>query len=175
MLLKEQEKLFKQWFAEHSGLMFKIVRAYAVSPDDCDDLFQQILLGLWSSIPSFDGKAKETTWIYRVALNTALVWKRGKSRRRKKRRLLTISADEMPKAQQSPAESISRRQIINRLYAAIRELPKIDGSIIFMHLDGLSYQQMGEILGISENNVGVKLNRAKKRLAKLLEGLIDDF
>jgi RNA polymerase sigma-70 factor (ECF subfamily) len=66
-------------------------------------------------------------------------------------------------------------EIIGRLYEAIRELSKIDASVVLMHLDGLAYNEMAEILGISESNIGVKLNRAKKQLALILEGLIDDF
>lgn len=84
MLADKQGKLFKQWLGEHKGLMFKVVKVYAVSPEDQNDLFQQILLQLWSSIPNFQGNAEETTLIYRVALNTALVWKRGRVRKRRR-------------------------------------------------------------------------------------------
>lgn len=175
MLADKQEKVFKQWLGEHKGLMFKVVRAYAASPNDRDDLFQEILLQLWRSIPGFDGEAKETTWIYRVALNTAMVWKRGKLRRRKKDHRTIINFDELPDIQQSPDQLTSEQRIIDRLYAAIQVLPKIDSTLVFMYLDGLSYDEMAEILGISKSNVGVKLNRAKKQLAQLLKGLIDDF
>jgi RNA polymerase sigma-70 factor (ECF subfamily) len=164
------ETTFKQWLGEHQGLIFKVVRAYAATADDQDDLFQEILLQLWFSIPNFQGKAKVSTWVYRVALNTALVWNRGEKKRRKNRdRLLTVAP------QDQAGCSVQSGEIIGRLYEAIRELSKVDASVVLMHLDGLAYSEMAEILGISEGNVGVKLNRAKKQLALILDGLIDDF
>ncbi len=166
-----QEKLFKQWLGEYDKLIFKVVRAYAVLPQDQDDLFQDILLQLWNSIPSFAGSAAATTWIYRVALNTALVWKRTELRKRKRRYDTNIDFDEIGAVENRSHDG----QLINRLYENIHKLEKIDGSLILMHLDGLSYDQMADILGISKTNVGVKLNRTKKQLADLMKGFIDEF
>ncbi|MBW8863857.1 MAG: RNA polymerase sigma factor, partial [Verrucomicrobia bacterium] len=81
MTSEEQEKLFRRWLADHVGLMWKVVHAFAATPADQQDLLQEICLQLWSSLPSFRGEAKESTWIYRVAFNTALVWKRDEKRR----------------------------------------------------------------------------------------------
>lgn len=165
----ELETIFKKWLGEHQGLLYRVVRAYGNTAADQDDLFQEICLQLWLSIPRFEGKAKVSTWIYRVALNTALVWNRGEKNRRKHRdRFITIAP------QQQTADSQPSQEIIERLYEAIRKLPKADTSLVLMHLDGLGYDEMSQILGISESNVGVKLNRAKKQLAQLLGGLIDD-
>jgi RNA polymerase sigma-70 factor, ECF subfamily len=77
-----QEAVFKRWLKEHTGLVFKIARAFAPGDADRDDLVQEILLQLWRSLPRFEGKAKESTWIYRVALNTALAWHRGEKKPR---------------------------------------------------------------------------------------------
>jgi RNA polymerase sigma-70 factor (ECF subfamily) len=105
-----------------------------------------------------------------VTLNTALVWNRGEKKHRKNRdRLLTFTP------QRQADYSGQSEEIIGRLYEAIRKLSKVDASVVLMHLDGLVYSEMAEILGISESNVGVKLNRAKKQLALILDGLIDDF
>jgi RNA polymerase sigma-70 factor (ECF subfamily) len=162
------ETTFKQWIGEHQGLIFKVIRAYATTADDQDDLFQEILLQMWLSIPRFAGKAKVSSWLYRVALNTALVWSRGEKRRRKHNTPMAVF-----RPQQSNCSGQSE-EIIGRLYEAIRKLSKVDASVVLMHLDGLAYSEMAEVLGISESNVGVKLNRAKKQLAQLLDGLIDD-
>jgi RNA polymerase sigma-70 factor (ECF subfamily) len=163
------ETIFKQWFGEHQGLLYRVARAYGNTAEDQDDLFQEICLQLWLSIPRFEGKAKVSTWIYRVALNTALVWNRSEKNRRKHRdRFITVAP------QQRAGDSQPSQEIIERLYEAVRKLPKVDTSVVLMHLDGLGYDEMAEILGISESNVGVKLNRAKKQLAQLLGGLIDD-
>lgn len=175
MLADKREELLTRWLAEHKILVFKIAKAYAASPQDQDDLFQEILLQLWSSIPAFEGRSKEITWIYRVALNTALVWKRTESRKRKRYHRQLLDFGDVPNVQHVPDRPVADRRIVDRLYAAIRELPKIEGSIVLMYLDGLDYRQMAEILGLSTSNVGVKLHRAKKKLAKMLKELDDDI
>jgi RNA polymerase sigma-70 factor (ECF subfamily) len=167
-----QETTFRQWVGEYQGLVLKVVRAYA-PVEDQDDLFQEICLQIWSSIPRFDGRAKTSTWIYRVALNTALVWKRGK-KRWQRRRSSVIDLSQIADNRDTEAGIGRDTEIIERVYAAIRKLPKLDSSLILMYLDGLSYSGIAEILGISANNVGVKLNRARKKLAQSLGGLIDD-
>ncbi len=174
MNAQEQETTFRRWLDEHLGLMLKVVRGCAMAPQDQDDLLQDILLQIWSSIPSFRGEAKETTWIYRVAFNTALAWRRGERRWRKKHEIF-LKLDTLPQVQPSHVDSLSEREIVERLYAAIRQLPKVDASLALMHLDGLSYQEMAEVLGISENYIGVKLNRIRKQLADLLKGATDEL
>lgn len=174
MLADKQGKLFKQWLGEHKGLMFKVVKAYAVSSQDQDDLFQEILLQVWSSIPSFNGKAKETTWIYKVALNTALVWKRTEKRKRKRFRTEFLDIQEISQAKSDCDELSQNQHVLDQVYDSIRQLPKSESSILLLYLEGLSYDEMADVLGISKSNVGVRLNRAKKKLAQLLKGLIDD-
>jgi RNA polymerase sigma-70 factor (ECF subfamily) len=151
------------------GLVFRVVRAYGWTAEDQDDLFQEICLQIWLSIPRFAEQAKISTWIYKVAFNTALVWNRGEKRRRRHNRQFINIVRPQNDCSGQPDE------IIERLYGAIRKLPKVDASVVLMHLDGLAYSEMSEILGISESNVGVKLNRAKKQLAQLLDGFIDDI
>ena len=174
MTAQEQEIIFRRWLNEHLGLMLKVVRGCATAPQDQDDLLQDILLQIWSSIPSFRGEAKETTWIYRVAFNTALAWRRGEQRRRKGHETF-LKFDASPRTQPSHVDSLPEQEIVARLYAAIRQLPKADASLALMHLDGLSYQEMAEVLGISENYIGVKLDRIRKQLAELLKGATDEL
>ena len=166
--------IFTRWANEHLGLMLKVVRAYAAHPADQDELLQDILVQLWSSIPAFRGDAKETTWIYRVAFNTALAWRRGEHRRRKRHEPL-LTADMALQAPEECCGSAGDRELLDQLYAAIRRLPKPDASLILMHLDGLSYREMAEVLGISENHVGVKLTRIRKQLAQWMEGASNDL
>ena len=169
MTAQEQETIFRRWLDEHVGLMWKVVRGCAAAPQDQDDLFQEVLLNVWSSIRAFRGEAKETTWIYRVAFNTALAWRRVERRRREgHERFLKFEVS--PKAHPSHLEALPEQEIVERLYAAIRQLPKVDASLALMHLDGLSYQETAEVLGISENYIGVKLNRIRKQLADQLKG-----
>lgn len=174
MTAQEQETVFRRWLDEHLGLMWKVVRGCASTPQDQDDLFQDVLLQIWSSIPAFRGKAKESTWIYRVAFNTALVWRRGERRRREGHEKF-LKFDVSPQTQPSHVDSLPEWEIVDRLYAAIHKLPKVDASLALMHLDGLSYQDMAEVLGISENYIGVKLNRIRKQLADQLKEATDEL
>src|SRR5437868_15466544 len=79
---REREAIFRRWLNTHLGLMCKVVRAFTVTQQDKEDLLQQVLLQLWTSLPAFRGEAKESTWIYRVSFNTALVCRRDEKRRR---------------------------------------------------------------------------------------------
>jgi len=165
MTVQEHESLFRRWLADHAGLMWKVVRAFSAAPEDQQDLLQEIALQLWRSLPAFRGEAKESTWIYRVAFNTALIWKRGETRRHAKHEnffKLNVAPENSP--------STPDDELVEKLYVAIRQLPVLDASLALMHLDGVSYREMSEVLGITESNVGVRLNRVRKQLAEMLKG-----
>ena len=169
---REQEEIFRRWLKEHIGLILKVVRAFAATPQDQEDLFQETLLQLWRSVPVFRGDAKETTWIYRVAFNTALAWNRSEKNRKHHEAFLKV---DFPAVAEPALPVSTQHEMVERLYAAIRQLSKVDASLALMHLDGLSYREMAAVLGISENNVGVKLNRIRKELAHRLDGLNNEL
>ena len=175
MLIDDQEIIFKQWLGEYKKLIFKVVKTYADLPHDKDDLFQEILLQIWSSIPSFQGDAKETTWIYRVALNTALVWNRTEKRKRKRFRFEFLDLQQISETKGVCDDFSQNLQVLDQVYDSIKQLSKSESSIILLYLDGLSYDEIANVLGISKSNVGARLNRTKKKLAQLLKGIIDDF
>jgi RNA polymerase sigma-70 factor, ECF subfamily len=167
-LLKENsESLFESWLTEHGGAVLKVARAYTLTNEDCQDLVQEILLQVWQSLPQFGGRASPSTWFYRVALNTALGWHR-KERRRQTRQHPILEPEDLPVAGPDSAQHAVQRELLERLYVAIRRLPKTDTALVLLYLDGLSYRQMADVLGISESHVGVKLNRAKKALGALM-------
>ena len=168
MPAENPESLFKSWLSEHGGSVLKVARAYTLTTEDCQDLAQEILLQVWRSLPQFQGRASPSTWFYRVALNTALGWRR-KEHRRKARQQPILEASDLPVAGLDSAQQVVQREVVQRLYAAIRQLPKTDAALVLLYLDDLSYRQMAEVLGISESNVGVKLNRAKKALGELMK------
>ncbi len=174
MRAEEQESLFHRWLHDHIGLMLKVVRSSTETPQDREDLFQEVLVQLWSSIANFRGDAKETTWIYRVSFNTALAWRRGE-RRRRVRHAEFLKYDTTAKVQMGSTDVPAQHEMIDKLYGAIRQLPQVDSSLAIMHLDGLSYQEMAEVLGISENYIGVKLNRIRKQLSEKLQGVSDEL
>ena len=168
MLNENLESLFKSWLIEHGGAVLKVARAYTLTTEDCQDLAQEILLQVWRSLPQFQGRASASTWSYRVALNTALGWHR-KEHRRHARQQPALEVEDLSVAGLDSAQQIVQREAVERLYAAIRQLPKTDAALVLLYLDDLSYRQMAEVLGISESNVGVKLNRAKKALGELMK------
>lgn len=147
----------------HQALVFKVVRAYARNREDQEDLFQEIVTQLWTSIPKFRAESSETTWIYRVALFRAMSWTRKEKRRREGWNLLR------------DAELIIRDESRNEdsrliwLYEKIHQLPEVERSLSLLLLDGYSYKEMANILGLSESNIGVKINRIKKTLTQHAE------
>lgn len=163
----KKEGVFRQWLGQHKGLIFKVVYAYADTPHDRDDLFQDITFQLWVSIPSFQNASSSATWVYRIALYTALAWKR-KERKHHKGRVSVIEISE--RVPEDSGETIENRELVDLLYAELRRLSPGDTALALLYLDGLSYRDMAETLGISESNVGVRLTRIRKRLAKTMNG-----
>ena len=166
MLDEDPESLFKGWLTEQSGAVLKVARAYTLTTEDCQDLVQEILLQVWRSLPQFEGRASAPTWAYRVALNTALDWRKKEHRRQARQRPIL---DDLPVTGLDGSQQAVQSEIVDRLYASIRQLPKTDAALVLLYLDDLSYRQIAEVLGISESNVGVKLNRAKKALGELMK------
>jgi RNA polymerase sigma-70 factor (ECF subfamily) len=158
MQADDQQRLFDQWLKSHQGLLFKVVRAYAFTPQDQEDLFQEIATQLWRSVPSFRGEAVVTTWIYRVALNTAIAWTRKEWKHRNGKQ--PVEGVESAILQSSPVTDPR----IEWLYAQIRQLNEIDRSLTLLLLDGFSYKEIAAMLGITENYVGVKISRIKAYL-----------
>ncbi len=168
MLNETIESRFKRWLVEHHGAVLKVARAYTLNNHDCQDLAQEVLLQIWHSLPQFQGQSDASTWFYRVALNTAISWHR-KERRRQTSQQPILEIEEFFDFGLDSTEQLVQRELVERLYVAIRQLPKTDAALVLLHLDDMSYCQMAEVLGISESNVGVKLNRAKKALGELLK------
>jgi RNA polymerase sigma-70 factor (ECF subfamily) len=154
---KEQQHIFENWLDQHKALVFKVVRAYAFAATDQDDLFQEITIQVWHSIPTFRQESSVTTWIYRISLNTAIKWVR-KERKH-------AQAETLDNVQHILQESkIQMDDRLGWLYQEIHQLDEIDRSITLLLLDGFSYKEMADILGITQSNVGVKINRIKKYL-----------
>jgi RNA polymerase sigma-70 factor (ECF subfamily) len=154
-----RQRVFDDWVSTHTGLLFRIVRAYAFTAHDREDLLQDIALQLWHSIPRFRGESKVTTWIYRVALRSAMAWsQRERAHRESSEPLLEPG---LVRATPPPDE----HPHLEWIYRQIEKLDPVDRSLILLHLDGLAYREIAETLGISEGNVGVKLSRIKQAWA----------
>lgn len=149
---------FLALITEHQGIILKICRVYRNSKEDREDLFQEIVFQLWKSAPSFEGRAKFSTWMYRIALSTAIA-----SYRKKKPDILYTPM--LPHAQEEQQDPGEQRE---RLFGALTKLNDADKALITLYLEDLSYQEIAAITGLTENNVGVKLNRIKNKIQQLL-------
>jgi len=169
MTESDRHERFDKWMREHGAVLQHVANGFAAGHDR-HDLVQEILLALWKAVPAFRGDAKASTFIYRVAHNTALTWRRSiLGHRRKLDRLSSFPASESS----GRGDETKIRQL-ERVYAAIRQLPPLDRSLMLLALDGTSYRDMSIIHGISENNVGVRLNRARQKLASTLKETEDE-
>ncbi len=161
MLDGERNQIFEGWIGTHKAILFKVARAYGSSHADREDLFQEIALQVWHSVDAFRGDAAVTTWIYRVALNTAMAWTRKERKHGTGRQDLEVAGGLL-------AEPATRDPRLEWIYARIAELDEVNRSLALLMLDGFSYRDMSQILGLSESNVGVKINRIKAALAAQL-------
>jgi RNA polymerase sigma-70 factor, ECF subfamily len=154
----EQQQIFQDWFDEYQALLFKVINAYALNAEDQNDLFQDICLQIYRSIPNFKAESAVSTWLYRIALNTAIKWSTRESKHINGHQEIgamthLLEAKDEPKDTQ-----------VSWLYAEIKKLNEIDKSLTLLLLDGFSYKTMSEMLGISESNIGTKIHRIKKHL-----------
>lgn len=155
MTKKEQDIIFNQWLVDFKPLLFKIVRIYAPTRADDNDLFQEIVIQVWRSVSNYKGQSSVHTWIYRVALNTAIKWSvRNNS---KKHEALKDEVVLIPSTSKS-------NEKLDWLYMEISRLGKVEKSLTLLMLDGFSYKEMSDIVGISTSLVGVKISRIKKHL-----------
>ena len=147
----------------HQGILHRFCSVYANRPGDREDLFQDMVLQLWRSFASFREQSSFTTWMYRVALNTALLHRRKASRRPD-----LTQGGESDIASVAVAAEVPQDGVAVLRYC-IRLLPTLDRGIILLHLEERSYEEIAEITGLSRSNVSVRLVRLKDRLRRMLE------
>lgn len=156
-----------QFILPYAGIIIKICRAYTDSEEDFKDYYQEICFQLWKSRDNFKGNSKWSTWVYRVSLNVSLsLLKKDKKVNKKSVELPEVEDNLQPDSHPFNDESLKL------LYQAIKKLPDLDRAIILLYLEEKSYQEISEIIGLSANNIGVKITRIKKKLKTLLDGKI---
>ena len=136
---------------------------YCSDNTDAEDLFQEMLLHLWKAYPQFNRDSKVSTWMYRIGLNTAITRLRKNNRRPQFQELLSVH-NSMPEAGTQRMDLLFDKE----LQQAINSLNKLDKALLMLYLDEKSYKEIAEIMGFSESNVGVKINRIKKRLKEIM-------
>jgi RNA polymerase sigma-70 factor (ECF subfamily) len=152
------QEVFVLLVREHEPLLHKVCHLYCRNEDERRDLLQEMLLQVWRSLPGFDERAKPGTWIYRVALNTAITFLRKRAR--------SVPVDALPDVPDAGCEAREFRQVEHAevLERAIATLSSVEKAALLLHFEERSYLEIGEILGISEKAVSVKLVRIKTKL-----------
>ncbi|RNI34335.1 sigma-70 family RNA polymerase sigma factor [Hanamia caeni] len=155
------EKEFLALVHDYQNIIYKICRLYRDNKEDQEDLFQEIVYQLWKSYPAFKRESKVSSWMYRIALNTAIaIYRKSK-----------ISVDyyqEFPEhLHLSDEKSISENE--ERLFWALRKLNDSEKAVISLYLEDFNYHEIAAITGLSESNVGVRLNRIKNKLKQILK------
>jgi RNA polymerase sigma factor (sigma-70 family) len=162
--MDNKETHFLQLISENKGILFKICRVYQDDPDDRNDLLQEMTLQLWLAFGSYRGESKFSTWMYRVALNTAIVFFKKQKRR--------PDSEQLP-YQFERAEEVSpsdeKEEQLALFYRAVQELNKVEKALIYLYMEDVPYGEIASTLGISEVNVRVRLNRIKNKLKEIIK------
>ncbi|MDR2010870.1 MAG: sigma-70 family RNA polymerase sigma factor [Bacteroidales bacterium] len=145
---------------EHQALIYKVCHSYCQEAENRNDLQQDILLQLWYSMEKFDGRVKFSTWVYRIALNTAISFYRKNKKHQEKKTSIDESIISLPEME---ADN-SQKENITILYRFINNLNHFDKALILLYLDDFKYEEIAEILGISKTNVATKISRIKQTL-----------
>jgi RNA polymerase sigma-70 factor (ECF subfamily) len=163
MNIKHLEDIFVKEISGNNGIIHKVCNIYCNNPEEKKDLMQEITLQLWKSFPNFKQKSKFSTWMYKIALNTAITNIR-KSNKNPIQEYLSEKKDTPVEKEDIP----DLDDEINRLYKAIAKLNEVEKGIILLYLEKKTYAEIGEITGLSEKNISVKIVRIKSKLKKLL-------
>ena len=155
------EKVFVEMINTHRGIIFKVCNLYGANQEDKNDLFQEIVLQLWKAFPKFKGESKFSTWLYRVAINTAIT-----GLRKKKDFIVSIEPARLPVQRAYENGSIEEEQW-QQMSLAIEQLNPVEKSIVLLYLEDKSYEEMEDILGIGQGTLRVKMTRIKEKLRQL--------
>ena len=143
----------------YKQVIYKVCFMYATDDETISDLYQEVVLNLWTAFPRFRSESKPSTWVYRISVNTCISRLRHNIGQPKTVSITTSMADLFPEE--------SEREQLKELYQLISQLGELERALILLWLDNKSYEEIAEILGISVSNVGVRINRVKARLREM--------
>ena len=158
--MSDRETEFEQKIREHQLLIHKVCHIYAYTEADRQDLFQEIVICLWKAYPGFKGLSAFSTWLYRVAINTAIT-----GLRQKKNLLIPYEPEALPS--QLAEEPAPEEEHWQQLISAIEKLNEVEKAIVMLYLEDRSYEEMEDILGLGQGALRVKMSRIKDKLRKL--------
>ncbi len=156
MTATEQEGLFQSLLERHKGILYKVCNGYCRNREDREDLAQEIAIHLWRSFPRFDPSQRFSTWMYRIALNVAISFYRRESTRTR----YVLAGDEP--LLNAVDESAGQSDDLAILHQFIERLDPMNKALVLLYLDGYSYQEIADVLGLTETNVATKINRLKR-------------
>ena len=162
-MTKELEHNFVRQLEENQNIVHKICRLYTQDADAHNDLFQEITIQLWRAYPKFRGDSKFSTWMYRVALNTAITLYR-----KSKRKVQTQDYEGVSFKISAEEYDDTIEEQLKLMYSAVKNLNDIEKALVFLYLEDKNYREIAQTLGISEVNARVKMNRIKEKLRKIL-------
>ena len=154
----KREEYFTQLVRENKSTIYTVCYMFSQDEEEVNDLFQETLINMWKGIDSFREESKISTWIYRVALNTCLLQER-KKKKEVKKVPLTMDVNFFQDEDANAAQ-------VRMLHQRIGKLGLVDRALVMMWLEGMSYDEIGTVMGISAQNVGVKHYRIKEQLKK---------
>jgi len=163
MTVASRQEMFQDLMEEHKKILYKVCNSYCRSRDDREDLAQEIVIQLWRSFPSFDERCRFSTWMYRIALNVAISFYRRESTRTRH-----VLSDE-ERILNAVDETASQPEEIRILYQFIEELDPLLRALVLLYLDGNSYAEIAEAMGISEANVATKISRLKQAMRQKVQ------
>lgn len=159
------EREFIQLIQQHSGIIHKVCSLYVEGKENRDDLFQEITLQAWKSYPRFQGNSLFSTWLYRVALNTAITYFK-----QQKRNPTHHAAEEFPELLDN--DTNIREEQFEMMYRAIAQLTEVDKALVLLYLEDFPYDEIAAMMGITANHVAVKMNRIKSKLQMLTRQML---
>ena len=155
---------------DHKRLLYKVIYSYCRDSDDRKDLEQEIIIQLWKSLKNYNQEFKLSTWIYKIALNVAISYYRRDAKRKETNEPYNENIFQIAEEEDCAEESINKSEL---LYKFINELDELNRAIIILYLDDKSYKEISEIIGLTETNVGTKINRIKRKLKESVSLLND--
>ena len=158
--MNESERKFEEMVREHRGTIYTVCYMFSNDQDEVADLFQEVLINLWNSLPSFEGRSDVRSWIYRVSLNVCI----SLDRKKRRRKTVPLTMDVNPYEETETSQNSRQMDMLRR---RIARLGQFDRAIILLWLENMSYDEIGAIVGISAKNVSVRLVRIREQLKRM--------
>ena len=159
-MTKTADDTFSNLIEDHKRILYKVAHAYCQDATDRQDVIQEIIIQLWQSFDRYDHQYRQSTWVYRIALNVAISFYRRERRRKESSTSLTDGILEVINAEE-PNDQDENIQLLHRF---INQLPKLERALMLLYLDEKSYVEIAEVLGITPTNVATKISRIKQKL-----------